>query len=74
MKQIDDKAVSTEESMLKIEGFVVGDQLKGKIINPIKTYPFTIKISSDGLYFNGASTDYYGRSLLIRGTRKTPKP
>jgi hypothetical protein len=70
LKQIDNKIVSTEKSVYKIEGLVVKDQLNGKIINPDKTYPFTIKISSDGLYFKGTSTDYFGRNFLMKGTKR----
>jgi hypothetical protein len=70
LRQIGSKIVSTEKSFYKIEGLVVEGQLKGKIIKPDKTYPFTIKISSDGLNFEGSSTDYFGRSLLMRGTRR----
>jgi hypothetical protein len=70
LKQIDNKVLWTERSTHKIEGIVVKDHLKGKIINPDKTYPLNVKISSDGKYFKGTSTDYLGRSILIRGTRR----
>lgn len=70
LKQIDNKVVWTQQSVHKIEGLVVGDQLKGKIIKPRTTFPFTVEISSDGQYFMGTSTDYYGRGLQIRGERR----
>ncbi|UCE54048.1 MAG: hypothetical protein JSV31_00995 [Desulfobacterales bacterium] len=70
LKQIDNKVVSTENSACQIESLAVGDQLKGKIIGSYKVYPFTIKISSDGQSFKGTSTDYYGRSVHIKGERK----
>jgi hypothetical protein len=70
LKQIDNKVVWTKQSAHKIEGLVGGDQLKGKIIKPRTTYPFTVEISSDGQYFTGTSTDYFGRGLQIRGTRR----
>ena len=70
LKQNDNRVVWTKQSVHKIGGLVVGDQLKGKIIKPRATYPFTVEISSDGQYFTGTSTDYYGRGLQIRGTRR----
>jgi hypothetical protein len=71
LKQIDNKVVSTENSSAKIEGLAAGDQLEGKIIRSDHTYPFTIKMSSDGLSFDGTTTDYYGRSIVqIKGERK----
>jgi hypothetical protein len=70
LTQLDNKVVSTEKSALEIEGLILGDQLKGKIIKPDRSLPFSIKISRDGLHFNGTANDYYGRSLLIKGTRR----
>ena len=69
LKQTDNKIVSTEKSQRKIEGLAIKGQLKGKIIKSDKTFLFTIKISSDGLSFEGSSTDYLGRGMLFRGTR-----
>lgn len=70
MKQTDRIVVYTEKSAIKFEGLVASDQLIGKIKSPQKTYPFTIRISSDGQSFEGTSTDFLGRSISIKGTRR----
>ncbi len=70
LKQIDNHVVSTENSPAKIEGLATGDQLEGKIIRPDHKYPFTVKMSSDGLSFDGTTMDYLGRSIVqIKGER-----
>lgn len=70
LKQNDKKVVSTKTSSHKIDSLAVGDQLNGKIKTSSKVFPFAIKISSDGQSFKGTSTDYYGRSVHIRGKRR----
>ena len=60
---------STNNSSHNIESSVVGHHLKGKIIIASQSFPFTIKISSDGRSFTGTSTDHYGRSVHIKGQR-----
>ncbi len=73
LKQVDRKVVSTENSRAKIEGLATGDQLEGKYImfDHNHKYPFTVKMSSDGLSFNGTTVDYLGRSIVqIKGERK----
>ena len=65
LKQIDNKVVSAE-----IEGLASGDQLEGKIIRTEHKYPFTVKMSPDGLSFNGTTMDYLGRSMQLKGERK----
>ena len=60
---------STSNSSHKIDSSVVGHHLKGKIIIASQSFSFTIKISSDGRSFTGTSTDYYGKSVYIKGER-----
>jgi hypothetical protein len=70
LKQIDNKVVSAENSSAEIEGLASGDQLEGKIIRTEHKYPFTIKMSPDGLSFNGTTMDYLGRSMQLKGERQ----
>jgi hypothetical protein len=70
LKQIDNKVVSTENGSAEIEGLAAGNQLEGKIIRTDHKYPFTVKMSSDGLSFNGTTMDYLGRPMQLKGERK----
>jgi hypothetical protein len=71
LKQVGSKVVSTGNSPSEIKGLAAGDQLEGKIIRSDHTYPFTVKMSSDGLSFNGTTTDYFGRSIVrMKGERE----
>lgn len=70
LKQTDNKVVSAENSSAEIEGLASGDQLEGKIIRTDHKYPFTVRMSSDGLSFYGTTMDYLGRSMQLKGERK----
>lgn len=70
LKQTDKRVVSVENSSAEIEGLASGDQLEGKIIRTNHKYPFTVRMSSDGLSFYGTTMDYLGRSMQLKGERK----
>jgi hypothetical protein len=73
LKQSRNKIISTEDSMLEIEGRAVGSQFEGKYeamnVNNY-FYSFKVKISSDGLSFKGITSGQIGNDLgQIRGVR-----
>jgi hypothetical protein len=71
LKQIGSRVISTDASSQKIVGKLEGNLFVGHKSRNEDRYKFQLKISSDGLSFEGIATDYYGRSsIYIKGRRK----
>jgi hypothetical protein len=54
----------------EFNGNVNGNQLKGKIIRSSMIYPFAIKISQDGLSFEGTLVGHANKTEWLKGKRK----
>jgi hypothetical protein len=52
----------------KLRGMVRGNQLKGRVLGDLGTFPFIIIISSDGQSFEGKITSF--RAGHIKGKNK----
>jgi hypothetical protein len=72
LKQSDNTVVSTEDSLFKIKGSVVGSDFKGKLKGDnASTYFLKLQLSSDGQSFKGTITGQAGFSrALIVGRRQ----
>jgi hypothetical protein len=71
MKQKGQTVKSNSDSNFEIEGKVIGDQLKGKVVGDYGiSNKFVLNISSDGQSFEGTLTSgFQGNVVRIKGTR-----
>ena len=71
LKQIGDRVISTSANSLKVVGKIEGNLFVGNKSHKETRDRFQLKISSDGLSFEGIATDFLGRSgIYLKGRRK----
>ncbi len=67
LKQHGNKVISTKESSYTINGKIMGNRLKGR---RARYYLFDIRISSDGMSFEGTIDCPVNKTCIIKGMRK----